>query len=121
MVQAQQTPLPTMTSGTERILGMMGLSFSMSNELWIKVVRFWKKVLIHHQQQPQQEAAATSLQQVQEKVSYTDILLVNGSDKASLAPLPGAAGYLLPGPMSCTDGAAQYAVSQTARVSGGSS
>ena len=109
MVQAQQTPLPTMTSGTERILGVMGLSFSMSNELWIKVVRFWKQVLIHHQQQ---EAAATSLQQVQEKVSYTDILLVNGCNKA---------GYLLPGPMSCTYVAAQYAVSQTAKVSGGSS
>lgn len=89
-----------MTSGTERILGMMGLSFSMSNELWIKVVRFWKQVLIHHQQQPQQEAAATSLQQVQQKVSYIDILLVNGSNKASLAPLKLARFSWLPAPWS---------------------
>ena len=52
-LQDNQLPLPTMSSEAERILDMMGLSFSMTNALWIRVVRFWKQLLQHHQQQAQ--------------------------------------------------------------------
>ena len=70
-VQAEQVPLPTMTPDTERVLSIMGLSFSMHNELWIRVVRFWKEYLLHHQQQHarQPEATLTSLEQAQDRVS----------------------------------------------------
>lgn len=66
-VQTERVPRPTMTPEAQRILDIMGLSFSMSNELWIRVVRFWKDFLRYHQQEP----AAMVLGLAQDSVSQT--------------------------------------------------
>lgn len=75
-LQAEPIPAPSMTPEAVRILDIMGLSLSMSNELWIRVVRFWTHYLRHHQQQHQQGSAVTLLDEAQDRVRITNCLWV---------------------------------------------
>lgn len=59
-VQVQETPLPSMSMEAEVLLNRMGLSFSYSNELWIRLTRYWKQFLLYHQRQAEADGADTS-------------------------------------------------------------
>ena len=59
-VQVQEMPLPSMSMEAEVLLNRMGLSFSYSNELWIRLTRYWKQFLLYHQRQAEADGADTS-------------------------------------------------------------
>lgn len=51
--EAEEVPLPVIQPEAEQMLDRMGLSFSASNELWVRLVRHWKQFLMHHQHHSQ--------------------------------------------------------------------
>ena len=51
-----QVPLPVMSPEASKLLDSMGLLFSASNELWTRLVRYWKQFLWHHQHAADQDA-----------------------------------------------------------------
>ena len=59
-VQVQEMPLPSMSMEAKVLLNRMGLSFSYSNELWIRLTRYWKQFLLYQQRQAEADGADTS-------------------------------------------------------------
>ncbi|KAL0019528.1 hypothetical protein WJX77_005771 [Trebouxia sp. C0004] len=59
--QVESIPLPVMSPDAESMLSMLGLSFSTSNELWVRLTRHWKQYLLHHLQEAEASGASTSL------------------------------------------------------------
>ena len=57
-IQAEEVPLPVIQPQAEQMLDRMGLSFSASNELWVRLVRHWKQFLMHHQHNSQKADVA---------------------------------------------------------------
>jgi len=50
-----------MSPDAESMLNMLGLSFSTSNELWVRLTRHWKQFLLHHLQEAEACGVSTSL------------------------------------------------------------
>jgi hypothetical protein len=63
-----------MSPDAESMLNMLGLSFSTSNELWVRLTRHWKQYLLHHLQEAEASGASTSLPE--EAVSKVGTLVV---------------------------------------------
>lgn len=47
-LQAGPVPLPGMSAQAQQMLGRMGLSFSCSIELFLRLVRHWRQFLQHY-------------------------------------------------------------------------
>ena len=47
-LQTGTVPLPGMSAQSQQILDRMGLSFSCSIELFLRLVRHWRQILQHH-------------------------------------------------------------------------
>ena len=50
-----------MSPDAESMLNVLGLSFSTSNELWVRLTRHWNQFLLHHLQEAEASGAGTSL------------------------------------------------------------
>ncbi|DBB02120.1 TPA: hypothetical protein ACH3X3_011159 [Trebouxia sp. C0006] len=59
--QAESVPLPVMSPDAESMLNMLGLAFSTSNELWVRLTRHWKQYLLHHLQEAEASNAGATL------------------------------------------------------------
>ena len=51
-----EVPSPLMSPEAAKLLDKMGLSFSASNQLWTRLVRYWKQFLVCRQHAADQDA-----------------------------------------------------------------
>ncbi len=63
-----------MSPDAESMLNMLGLAFSTSNELWVRLTRHWKQYLLHHLQEAEASNAGATLPE--EAVSKVGTLVV---------------------------------------------
>ena len=63
-MQAGQVALPSISQEAQGVLDRMGLSFSCSTELFLRLLRHWKQLLLyHHQSRPDAAGAGGDLPQ----------------------------------------------------------
>ena len=81
LMQGQEVPLPTMSMEAADLLNKLGMSFSTSGELWVRLVRHWRQFLLHHHFQA--EAGGTDQALLEAAVSKVSHLLWFGTSSVA--------------------------------------